>query len=361
MNEYDDLFKPAAPVAKTVSSNSISDPITEHYQDRYKNLWMILLYFVLSVAVVIAQSTILQLTYPNSDDIKSQINVIQEIAFEVEPGSEVGTFIVQIDGTIQNNNTHSIPRYVIEFQFYDSSGKLIRTVTTEKENFEANTTFNLELRDLIFSDEPLTYSYQSGLALSRVSAIIIIFVQSIILSILFFFIDWKYLKTVFQSAIKNWRETVKFTFIGFASLILVLYLSNFFLQMIGVYEVPENELAIQSLFQSNLFVLIVLFLTLCVLTPIIEEIIYRKVLFGFFQSRFGVTGSIILSGVIFGFMHVTGDNLLQIIPYMAMGFVFGFMYVKSKKNLGVVMGMHFLNNFLVFLVYALPLFGELLS
>ncbi|MDP3129775.1 MAG: CPBP family intramembrane metalloprotease, partial [Bacillota bacterium] len=67
---------------------------------------------------------------------------------------------------------------------------------------------------------------------------------------------------------------------------------------------------------------------------------------------------ILISGLIFGLMHVaTAGDLPQAIPYVMMGFVFGYAYWSSGRNIYVTMGVHFLNNFISFLIYVAALYG----
>ena len=57
---------------------------------------------------------------------------------------------------------------------------------------------------------------------------------------------------------------------------------------------------------------------------------------------------ILLSGLVFGSMHVIGScehliDLLFIIPYSIPGFIFAYVYTKSK-NLCVPISLHFIHN-----------------
>jgi membrane protease YdiL (CAAX protease family) len=115
---------------------------------------------------------------------------------------------------------------------------------------------------------------------------------------------------------------------------------------------------IQSLFEKNLFDISVLFILLVVLTPVIEELIFRKVIYNFVESKTNHILAILSSGLIFGLMHVIqyGD-FLQSIPYVMMGLVFGYIYHNSRKNIFVVIGVHTINNFISWLLSVLAVYG----
>lgn len=65
-----------------------------------------------------------------------------------------------------------------------------------------------------------------------------------------------------------------------------------------------------------------------ILAPILEEIVFRKVIFGAFYKRMGFFMAAILSSLIFGIIHL---DLTHLLIYTAMGFVFAFLYVKTKR------------------------------
>ncbi|MED3561387.1 type II CAAX endopeptidase family protein [Bacillus xiapuensis] len=64
--------------------------------------------------------------------------------------------------------------------------------------------------------------------------------------------------------------------------------------------------------------------------PILEEIVFRKILFGSLYKRFNFFVSAIISSVIFALAHMEPKHVLL---YSAMGFTFAFLYVKTKHIL----------------------------
>lgn len=61
--------------------------------------------------------------------------------------------------------------------------------------------------------------------------------------------------------------------------------------------------------------------------PIMEEFIFRKILFGMLTERTGVIGAAVISSLVFAFFHMDG----HILVYSSMGFVFCYLYYKTKS------------------------------
>lgn len=80
--------------------------------------------------------------------------------------------------------------------------------------------------------------------------------------------------------------------------------------------------------------------------PILEEIVFRKVIFGALHKRFNFFISAIISSVIFALAHMEPQHVLL---YSAMGFTFAYLYVKTK-HIVVPIFAHVAMNTLVVLV-----------
>ncbi|MCQ6268236.1 CPBP family intramembrane metalloprotease [Fictibacillus sp. WQ 8-8] len=80
--------------------------------------------------------------------------------------------------------------------------------------------------------------------------------------------------------------------------------------------------------------------------PILEEIIFRKIIFGSLYKRFNFVIAALISSLIFAAVHFDFTHLLV---YTAMGFVFAFLYVRTKRLLVPIVA-HVSMNTLVMLV-----------
>ncbi|MFK9094394.1 lysostaphin resistance A-like protein [Bacillus salipaludis] len=83
-----------------------------------------------------------------------------------------------------------------------------------------------------------------------------------------------------------------------------------------------------------------------IIGPILEEIVFRKIIFGALYKRFNFFISALISSVIFAAAHMEFQHILL---YSAMGFTFAFLYVKTKRILVPIFA-HVTMNTLVVLV-----------
>lgn len=84
---------------------------------------------------------------------------------------------------------------------------------------------------------------------------------------------------------------------------------------------------------------VIIYLYICLLGPILEELIFRGVLLEGLR-RYGNTFGIVMSSVLFGLMH---QNFSQCIPAICMGLVWAYMAVKFDSILPSTL-LHIINN-----------------
>ncbi|MBO8157242.1 MAG: CPBP family intramembrane metalloprotease [Bacillaceae bacterium] len=84
--------------------------------------------------------------------------------------------------------------------------------------------------------------------------------------------------------------------------------------------------------------------------PILEEIIFRKIIFGTFYKRMNFFLAALLSAVIFGLIHLDPEHLLI---YSSMGLVFAYLYVKTKQIIVPIMAHLGMNTMAVLAQYSL--------
>jgi uncharacterized protein len=83
-----------------------------------------------------------------------------------------------------------------------------------------------------------------------------------------------------------------------------------------------------------------------ILGPIVEELIFRKAIFGLFKN---VNVALFVSSISFGVIHLIGETsvleaILNGLSYFVMGFVFGYIYIKNDKNIWAPIFVHILTN-----------------
>ena len=90
-------------------------------------------------------------------------------------------------------------------------------------------------------------------------------------------------------------------------------------------------------------------LSVAVFGPIMEEYIFRKVIFGTLYDRIGGVGAAVVSSLIFAFIHIDGHLLV----YSSMGFVFSYLYYKTKNITAPIIAHSLMNGIAVLLQFSL--------
>ena len=116
--------------------------------------------------------------------------------------------------------------------------------------------------------------------------------------------------------------------------------SYFLFEVVGVDSSSENsEIIIQIAKMNPLFIV-----SAAILGPILEEIIFRKILFGYLNEKFNVWIAAFVSSLIFGLVHMEMQTL---IVYMVMGLVFAYIYWKTKRIIIPILVHVSINSFAV--------------
>ncbi len=110
--------------------------------------------------------------------------------------------------------------------------------------------------------------------------------------------------------------------------------TSFFERVTGVGL--ENELN-QIISQTNIVVII---LIVVIIGPIIEEIIYRKMILDRIRI-YGENFAIVFSALIFAFAH---GNFFQVFYSFGLGYLLGYLYIKTN-NIKITIGYHIFVNF----------------
>ncbi|WP_144534231.1 CPBP family intramembrane glutamic endopeptidase [Bacillus pumilus] len=114
----------------------------------------------------------------------------------------------------------------------------------------------------------------------------------------------------------------------------------------GIGRESENTQNILSIMDAFPFLVVIIAL----IGPILEEIIFRKIVFGVIYERSNFFIAALFSSVFFAAAHSDFDHFFL---YTAMGFTFAFLYAKTKRII-VPIGAHMLMNSLVILVQIEP-------
>ncbi|WP_369819900.1 lysostaphin resistance A-like protein [Terribacillus sp. 7520-G] len=109
--------------------------------------------------------------------------------------------------------------------------------------------------------------------------------------------------------------------------------------VLNIKQASENTSSIMDAVREvPAFALIVV-----VFAPVLEEIIFRKILFGEIYKRTNFFVAVLISALVFGAVH--GD-FLHLLQYFVMGVIFAALYVKTKRIIVPIIT-HGLMNLLV--------------
>ena len=137
--------------------------------------------------------------------------------------------------------------------------------------------------------------------------------------------------------------------------LFVMMVSNLLINLFSPNSIASNEQAIRETFNISPFYI---FFEAVIFAPIVEELVFRLSFKKIFNKKWLF---VILSGLVFGAMHVFNDfnslfDLLYIIPYSTPGIAFALM-LEDSDNALVPIGFHFLHNgILISLQFVILLF-----
>lgn len=94
-------------------------------------------------------------------------------------------------------------------------------------------------------------------------------------------------------------------------------------------------------------------LALLVVAPITEEIIFRGLILTRLQRNFSEMTAVIMSGVLFGLIHIMAGGPLLVLIATLMGIILGFIAVKTKSLLPAILA-HIAANLTDFILSAMP-------
>jgi membrane protease YdiL (CAAX protease family) len=102
--------------------------------------------------------------------------------------------------------------------------------------------------------------------------------------------------------------------------------------------------------------LLLLFIGIGIITPIVEEIVFRGFALRAVDRRFGLAPAIVATSVVFGVFHAGAlslDDAWMVALLTCYGVVFATLAVVNRGRIGASIVCHMLNNSVVFAVVML--------
>lgn len=180
----------------------------------------------------------------------------------------------------------------------------------------------------------------------EINVLLSCFSNLILLMILFFIYridlrkDWKHFKKSFNKSIDS---CFKYWFLGLFGMMV----SNILINTVLKLGQADNEQIVQSMIST---LPIVMLINAGIIAPIIEELLFRKAFKDAIQSKWKF---IIISSLVFGFMHVVVAtsfiDLIFFIPYTCLGLAFAYMYCDTDSIFTSILA-HMLHNTILILI-----------
>ena len=109
-------------------------------------------------------------------------------------------------------------------------------------------------------------------------------------------------------------------------------------------DITENDdLPAELGVDGSTLALVAVAVLVCVLAPIAEELFFRAFCFTALRRTLGMLPAAVLTGIIFGAIHLGGTDIEFIVPLMVFGFFLCLLYVWTDSLLPCIV-LHALNN-----------------
>ena len=91
---------------------------------------------------------------------------------------------------------------------------------------------------------------------------------------------------------------------------------------------PQSEQDYQEMIQSLTKSPMTSLIQVCVLTPVMEEILMRGVVLGGLKNSYGTVAALLISAVLFACLHF---NMVQTLSAFVCGIVLGLLYIRTNS------------------------------
>lgn len=171
--------------------------------------------------------------------------------------------------------------------------------------------------------------------------VFIIYFFAALLGFIIYRKDFIYDLSLIKVKIKNGiKLAIKIAFTMWVVNIIVVLLMN------NIYDIDTtaNQSAIYNILEENAMIM---FLPMIILGPFVEELVFRHIIIGKLSYKINKTITIIISSLIFAFLH-TGFSK-EILIYLPMAIALSYLYIRTKENFAATFLFHMSWNLLGFL------------
>lgn len=169
----------------------------------------------------------------------------------------------------------------------------------------------------------------------------------IIYVLILFFLYKKELKNELKDYKNNYKKYLSDNIIIYLLGVLLMGICNIIISKLINQSLSGNEIIIRE--NISKFPIYMIFSSV-IFAPIKEELIFRKSIKNIFNNKYIF---IILSGFIFGLLHISNYNnlneILFSIPYIIMGIDFAYIYYKTN-NIFTTLTLHMCHNLILLII-----------
>ncbi|KAL3821490.1 hypothetical protein ACJIZ3_007395 [Penstemon smallii] len=138
------------------------------------------------------------------------------------------------------------------------------------------------------------------------------------------------------------RSWLLASFLGFGFLLSSVFITSYFAdKLVGPKDV--NNPFLKEILSSGPTSIAACTLVYCIITPLLEEIVYRGFLITSLVSKMKWQRAVVISSIVFSAVHFSGENFLQ---YLVIGILLGCSYCWTG-NLSSSIALHSLYNALI--------------
>lgn len=117
---------------------------------------------------------------------------------------------------------------------------------------------------------------------------------------------------------------------------------------------PQSEQDYQETIQTLIKSPITSFLQVCIIAPVIEEILMRGFVLGGLKNNYGVTMALLISAILFALLHF---NMVQTLSAFVCGIILGLLYIKTESIFCCIVA-HCGYNLLSYIMIIYPVVGK---
>jgi len=130
------------------------------------------------------------------------------------------------------------------------------------------------------------------------------------------------------------------TYSSIIPLILGISLAN--LMLFQLLKIPAKPMPVVTLlqYQNDPFALGLIIILAVILAPVLEELLFRGIIYGFLRKKQSLGFSCLVTSLLFALMHT---HIFSFIPLFALGVAFSLTYERTR-NILIPIGLHAVHN-----------------